>query len=295
MVAVVFWSVVLAWQQSYCVVGCSRVRRVLRASGSVPRQNVGHSSCMPILVRTVHTCADRGDLTGTVLGVVLDAHNCATTGALLGVAQCLVRRWIHVMHHSGWLLEEFMIFYMRMLTGLLSSIHVLLFSSVAGTLSTTAVACSILVLLVWTHFALCSHDCWLFSRKYTVDASVAHDMHLEICTLFLRASCIFQHLQRSNFLRESIFWSPRALTLVSARGLVRYQSRRESRLPGDSVPVLHKDCTDDEAPGDCAPQQRRWPHGQEQVRSKATLSQSCHFAVFVNPVARVSRPFLHFL
>ena len=31
------------------------VRRVLRASGSVPRQNGGHSSCMQILVRTVHT------------------------------------------------------------------------------------------------------------------------------------------------------------------------------------------------------------------------------------------------
>ena len=31
------------------------VRRVLRASGSVPRQNGGHSSCTQILVRTVHT------------------------------------------------------------------------------------------------------------------------------------------------------------------------------------------------------------------------------------------------
>ena len=47
---------------------------------------------------------------------------CATTGALVGarrklwspqlpffrgVAQCLVRLWIHVLHHPGWLLEEF--------------------------------------------------------------------------------------------------------------------------------------------------------------------------------------------
>ena len=31
------------------------VRRVLRAFGSVPRQNGGHSSCMQILARTVHT------------------------------------------------------------------------------------------------------------------------------------------------------------------------------------------------------------------------------------------------
>ena len=49
---------------------------------------------------------------------------CATTGALVGVAQWLVRRWIHVMHHPGWLLEEFTIFFLRGL----SSIHVLLFS-----------------------------------------------------------------------------------------------------------------------------------------------------------------------
>ena len=50
------------------------VLRVLRASGSVPRQNGGHSSCMQRLVRTVQNCAaDRGDLTGTVLGLVVDA------------------------------------------------------------------------------------------------------------------------------------------------------------------------------------------------------------------------------
>ena len=87
---------------------------------------------------------------------------------------------------------------------------------VAGTLLTTVVACSILVLLVLTHLVLCSHDCRHFSEKCTVDASVAHDLHLEICALFLRVSCFFQHFQRSTFLRESIFWSPRALTPVSA-------------------------------------------------------------------------------
>ena len=57
-------------------------------------------------------------------------------------------------------------------------------------------ACSILVLLVLAHLALRSHDCW---------------QSLEICTLFLRPSCISAW---SRF-----FWSPRALTLVSARGL----------------------------------------------------------------------------
>ena len=35
------------------------------------------------------------------------ARGCATTGALVGIAQCFVRWWKHVMHHPGWLLEEF--------------------------------------------------------------------------------------------------------------------------------------------------------------------------------------------
>ena len=118
------------------------------------------------LARAVHTCADRGDLTGTVLGMVLDAPVIVQQQVpWLEVAQCLVRRWTHVMHHSGWLLEEFVIFYMRVLTRLRSSIHVLLFSSVVGTVSTTVVACSILVLLVLTHLALCSHDCRRFLRE----------------------------------------------------------------------------------------------------------------------------------
>ena len=76
---------------------------------------------------------------------------------------------------------------------------------VAGTSSTTAVACSILVLLVLTHRALCSHDCWQSAEKCTVDALVAHEMHLESCTLFLQASCIFQHVQRSNFWASRFF------------------------------------------------------------------------------------------
>ena len=92
---------------------------------AVPRQLEGLSSCMPILVPHSARCAGRGDLTGTVWGGFGRARCCATTGALVGVAQCLVRRWIHAMRHSGWLLEEFMIFYVRVLTRLLSSIHIL--------------------------------------------------------------------------------------------------------------------------------------------------------------------------
>ena len=50
---------------------------------------------------------DRGDLTGTVLGWFWTRPLLCNNRCLGGVAQCFVRRWIHVMHHPGWLLEEF--------------------------------------------------------------------------------------------------------------------------------------------------------------------------------------------
>ena len=84
---------------------------VLRASGSVPRQNGGHSSCMQIFIFSVRTVQQTvrshryssGDGYGR-------ARCCATTGALVGIAQCFVRRWIYVIHHPGWLSEEFYVF-----------------------------------------------------------------------------------------------------------------------------------------------------------------------------------------
>ena len=63
------------------------------ASDSVLRQSVGHSSCMQRLVRTVQNCvADHGDLTGPVLGLVVDAPvvvqrqvlGCAMLGSTVG-------------------------------------------------------------------------------------------------------------------------------------------------------------------------------------------------------------------
>ena len=51
--------------------------------------------------------------------------------------------------------------------------------------------------------ALCSHECRQSWKSVHFSASLLYS----------------QHVQRSNFLRESIFWSPRALTPVSARGL----------------------------------------------------------------------------
>ena len=192
---------------------------------------------MQILVRTVHAVQQNGEISRDGFG---RARCCATTGALVGVAQCLVRRWIHVTHHPGWLLEEFTIFYMMVLPRLQSSIHVLLFSPVAGTSSTTAVACSILVLLVLTHLARCSHHCPQSSEKCTVDASVAHEMQLEICTFFPTSLLYFQHVQRSKFFARVDFLEPSSThTCECSRAGREYRSRRESRLPGDSVPALH--------------------------------------------------------
>ena len=155
-------------------------------------------SCMPILVPHSAHCAGRGDLTGTVWGGSGRARCCATTGALVGVAQCLVRQWIHAMRHSGRLLDKFTIFLHDWVDSALRSIlrpgwHIV--DNGSGMF--------ILVLLVLTHLSLCSHDCRQSGNLYIISTSLLY----------------FQQVQCSDFLRESIFWSPRALTPVSARGL----------------------------------------------------------------------------
>ena len=115
-------------------------------------------------------------------------------------------RWIHVMHHPRWLWGEFRDF---LLEGVDSAPELdsrpALLPKVAGTSSTTAVACSMLVLLVLTLLALCSHDCRQSAEKCTVDFCVALEMHLEICTSFLRASCIFSACSASNFCASRFF------------------------------------------------------------------------------------------
>ena len=55
----------------------------------------------------------------------------------------------------------------------------------------------------------------VFPRLPAVDASVAHEQHLEICTLFSTSPLYFSACSAFEILRESIFWSPRALTGVS--------------------------------------------------------------------------------
>ena len=80
------------------------VLRVLRASGSVLRQSVGHSSCMQRLVRTVQNCAaDLGDLTGTVL---VDAP-VAVQPQVFVFAQRLARQLIHVLRQLHQSTEAF--------------------------------------------------------------------------------------------------------------------------------------------------------------------------------------------
>ena len=86
------------------------------------------AACRSLGTHSAH-CADRADLTGTVLrwlwtrllfcndkcsavavlvGVVQFLDKVVVpVGATTGVAQCLVRRWIHVLHHPGWLMEVF--------------------------------------------------------------------------------------------------------------------------------------------------------------------------------------------
>ena len=97
----------------------------------------------------------------------------------------------------------------------------------AGTSSTTAVACTFLVLLV-----SCTSR-YVPTIAGGLQRSVQSMLRLLAgCTwkpvhYFLRASLDLSACSAFESLRESIFWSPRALTPVSARGL-GYRSRRES-------------------------------------------------------------------
>ena len=78
----------------------------------------------------------------------------------LVVAQCLVRLWIHVMHHSGWLLEEFYDFLRGWVSRLLRSIlrpgrHVV---DKGGGMFLTGFA-------GLTPLVQCSHDCRQFADR----------------------------------------------------------------------------------------------------------------------------------
>ena len=98
---------------------------------------------------------------------------------------------------------------------------------VAGTSSTTAVACTFLVLMVsCTSRYVPTIACGL-QRSVQSMLRLLAGLHLEICTLFSTSFLDLSACSAFEFLRESIFWSPRALTSVCARGL-EYRSRQES-------------------------------------------------------------------
>ena len=78
----------------------------------------------------------------------------------------------------------------------------------------------------------------VFLRLPAVDASVAQELHLEICTLFSICSLYFSAFSTFEILRVSIFWSPRALTGVSVRGLGVGADARSS-LSGVGPPDVH--------------------------------------------------------
>ena len=120
------------------------VRRVLRAFGSVPRQNGGHSSCMQILVRTVHTVEiSQVQFWGWFwLRPLLCNNRC------LGWDRAMLRSMVDTCYAiiQGCFWKNVTFFYMRGLTRLLSLIHVRLFSlKWPRTSSITAGACSMLV------------------------------------------------------------------------------------------------------------------------------------------------------
>ena len=176
---------------------------------------------------SAHCAADRGDLTGTVLGMVVDApvvvqrqvprlgraENCGVSAVAvlvavcpvpgqgccaplvqrLWVAQCLVRLWIHVVHHPGCLLGEFFtIFYVMGLIRLLSSIHVLLFWPACIVDNGNGMFLTGFAGL--THLALCSHDCRQFVRCFSCSRVAFGNLYI-ISTSLL---CFLFDL-RSNF------------------------------------------------------------------------------------------------
>ena len=254
--------------------GCSGWSRLCDHAAAVPAVRRG-SSCLRFSSSTewtfqlhadlgthsAHCAADHGDVTGTVLGMVVDApvvvqrqvpwlgraENCGVSAVavLAGVVQLLDKVVVPAGATSvgramlgstmdtcscpGWLWQNF---YDFLHEGVGSAPE--LNSRPARTSSTTAVACSLLVLLVLTHLALCSHDC----RQSADRCFSCSRVDLEICTLFSTCSLYFSAFSTFEILRELIFWSPRALTGVSVRGL-GVGADAGSSLSGVGPPVVH--------------------------------------------------------
>ena len=117
---------------------------------------------------------------------------------VLFLAQCLVRLWIHVLLHPGWFLEEFYDF-----------------------------------LRDWVDSAP-----EVDSPVLTGDASVARLLSLEICTLFLRASCVFSLICVRTFARVDFLVPSSTHSCECSRA--GGAGVAGSLLPGDSAPGLRQ-------------------------------------------------------
>ena len=161
-------------------------------------------------------------------------------GATTGVAQRLVRRWIHVMHHLGWLLEEIFHDFLRDWVDSTLEVDSRRFSPCThGRRGSGRARRQQWQWHAFSWFCLCwctsrgvPDDCRQSAEKCTVDFSLTLEMHLEICILFqiFYEPLYLFSMFSVEFLRESIFGALEH-SPVSARGLGGgYQSCR---------PVLH--------------------------------------------------------
>ena len=106
------------------------------------------------------------------------------------------------------------------------------FSVLAGTLSTQAVACSLLVLLVWRT----SRFVPTIAGSLQIDASVARELHLEICTFFYEPPVFSAFSTSQNFPRVDFFGFLSTHSCECSRAGGAGVAR--SLLPGDSAPGM---------------------------------------------------------
>ena len=215
---------------------------------SVHQQSGGHSSCIKILVRTVHTvqqtvdfhryssldgCAAQNTVESPQLQWFWVSSSSWTRLCLLvqrlWAAHCLLRLWIHVLHHPGWLLEEFYDFLRDWVSRLLRSILCpgrlvvdrgsgMFLSGFAGL----------------THLTLRAHDCRQSANRCFGCSRVA----LRNLYIIFYEPPVFSAFSTFEILRELIFWSPRGLTGVSVRGL-GVGADAGSSLSGVGQAVVH--------------------------------------------------------
>ena len=142
-----------------------------------------------------------------------------------GTAQCLVRLWIHVLHHPGWLLEEFFDFLRDLVSRILRSIlrsgrHVV--DKGSGMFLTGFAGL--------THLALCSHDCRQFADRCFSCSRVA----LENLYIIFYEPPVFSAFSTFEILRVDFFGPSSTHSCECSRA--GGAGVAGSLLPGDSAP-----------------------------------------------------------